>query len=137
MKNPLTIKKACWVLTTALMSHSASAVWEEIEKFEDGMLVYVDSTSAHRSGDIAFIEHLVRWGEPQVEPGFSPYLSTIVRTSYDCIGKREKYLSSISYGGPMGNGVKVTFDDNAAEVWYSISDASMEEKLWKVACNAK
>ena len=131
------IKKICWVLITALLSLSALAGWDEIEKFEDGMLVYVDRASARRSGDTAFVEHLVRWGEPQEEPGFPPYLSTIVRTTYNCIEKREKYLSSISYAGSMGNGVQVTSDNNAAEVWYSISDASMEEKLWEVACSVK
>jgi len=127
------------VLALSLLMFSAAghAEWSEIEKFEDGMLVFVDSGSAKRAGDTARVTHLVRWAEPQREPGQPPYLSTKVLTEYDCPGKREKYLSSISYAGEMGNGARIAVDDNEAEGWYSISESSMEEKLWKVACKSR
>lgn len=125
---------------TALMlmaSPLAHAQWTEIHTFEDGMRVYVDSASARRDGDTGQLKHLVRWAEPQSDEGVPPYRSTLVRTEYDCAGKREKYLGSVSYSGPMADGPKVLADDNAAETWYSISDGSMEEKLWKTACKIK
>lgn len=118
-----------------LLNASAQAEWIEIEKFEDGMRVYVDPATARRTGDTGQVLHLVRWGEPQQEPGFPAYLSTIVRTTYDCIGKREKYMESSSYAGAMGNGAKVVSDNNEVQSWYSISEASMEDKLWKIACS--
>ena len=124
-------------LALGLLSQVASAEWLEIEKFEDGMRVYVDKASALREGDLAQVSHLVRWAEPQEEPGQPAYQSTVVRTRYDCVNKREKYLSSLSFSGPMANGIKVGADGQAVENWYSISDASMEEKLWKIACGAK
>ena len=37
----------------------------------------------------------------------------------------------------MGDGAKVVEDDDEAEAWYSISEASMEDKLWKIACAAR
>ena len=52
---------------------------------------------------MAEILHLVRWAEPQVDPGLPPYLSTVVRTAYDCTGKKERYLASTSYAGNLGN----------------------------------
>jgi len=112
----------------------AYADWAEIERFEDNTRVYVDKKTAQRDGDIAQVLHLVRWGEPQVDPGQPPYRSTIVRTAYDCARKHEKYLASTSFAGSMGDGAEVVADEDAAESWYSISNDSMEEKLWKTAC---
>jgi hypothetical protein len=132
-----TTKRFALLFVLAALSNGVRAEWVEIEKFEDGMRVFVDKATARRTGDTAQVLHLVRWGEPQVEEGFPPYLSTVVRTAYDCTGKREKYLDSTSYAGSMGTGARVTSDENAEETWYSISDSSMEEKLWKIACGLR
>lgn len=133
------MKKTPRLLTVAallILCSAAYADWAEVERFEDDTRIYVDRTTARRDGDLAEVLHLVRWGEPQIDPGQPPYLSTVVRTAYDCANKREKYLASASYAGAMGNGAKVVSDDEEAEKWYSISDGSMEEKLWKLACGA-
>jgi len=127
-------KRFALALALALLNGAALAEWVEIEKFEDGIRVFVERSSLRRSGDTAQLEHLVRWSEPQRDEGLPPYLSTTVRTVYDCIVKREKYLSSTSYAGAMGNGAEVVADDNEAQGWYSISESSMEDKLWKIAC---
>jgi hypothetical protein len=129
-----TRKRFALSLALALLNGAALAEWVEIERFEDGIRVFVDRTSLRRSGDTAQLEHLVRWSEPQRDEGLPVYLSTTVRTAYDCIGKLEKYLSSTSYAGAMGNGAEVVADDNEAQGWYSISESSMEDKLWKIAC---
>lgn len=120
----------------SFVSAVAAAEWSKIDQFEDDTIVYVDRQTVRRQGDIAEVLHLVRWGEPQEDPGQPPYLSTAVRTAYDCVNKRERYLASTSYAGAMGNGATVVSDDQEAEKWYSISDDSMEEKLWKIACGA-
>ena len=122
-----------WLLLGGF-SAPACADWVEIAQFDDGMRVYVDKDSVRREGENAELRHLVRWGEPQEDPGQAAYRSTIVLTRYDCVGKREKYLSSLSYAGPMGDGIKVAADGHEVEGWYSISGDSMEEKLWETAC---
>lgn len=132
-----TTKRWALTLLLALASARALAEWTEIQKFDDGMRVYVDRATVRRTGDTAQLLHLVRWGEPQLEPGSPNYLSTIVRSAYDCIGKREKYLASTSYTGTMGNGNKVISDEDEVENWYSISEASLEDKLWQVACGLR
>ena len=132
-----TTKRIALTLSLAALCGAAQAEWVEIQKFEDGMRVFVDKATVRRNGDTAQILHLVRWGEPQEEKGIYPYQSTIVRTSYDCIGKHEKYLGSTSYAEPMGSGAKVAYDEDEAESWYLISEGSMEEKLWKIACLAR
>ena len=124
-------------LVLAALSSNAFGAWQEIEKFEDGMQIFVDQSTAHRTGDLAEVHHLVRWSEPQLEPDSPPYRSTVVKTAYDCVAKRERYLASTSYAGTMGDGAKVIEDDDEAEAWYSISEASMEDKLWKIACAAR
>lgn len=115
----------------------AHADWSEIDRFEDGMRIYVDRASAKRTGDIAEGLHLVRWAEPQSEPGQPDYLSTVVHTRYDCAGKREQYQASESFAGPMGNGKRIVADEDRAETWDSISEGSMEEKLWRAACSPR
>ena len=130
-------KRILLVLALSLAGGAAHAEWTELQKFDDGMRVYVDKASARRNGELAQVTLLVRWGEPQVDPDTPPYRSTIVRTAYDCVAKRERYLGSKSYAGTMGDGAKVVEDDDEAEAWYSISESSMEDKLWKVACAAR
>ena len=121
-------------LVLAATSRCVLAEWIEIEKFDDGMLIYVDAATVRRNGDTAEVVHLVRWAEPQQDSGLPAYSSTAVRTAYDCRNKGERYLASTSYAGGMGSGAVVIADDNEAPGWYSISDSSMEDKLWKIAC---
>ena len=137
MKIPL-LNIVCRIAVVGLLLSSfmpfARAEWREIERFEDGMRIYADRAGVQREGDVAHLSHLVRWGEPQEEPGQPAYLSTLVRMRYDCAGKREKYLSSLSFSGAMGDGIKVAADGHEAERWDPVSSGSMEEKLWKIAC---
>ena len=121
-------------LALVMLSAVAHAEWQEIARFEDNTRIYVDRKTVQRDGTIAQALHLVRWGEPQADPGLPPYLSTVVRTVYDCTGKKERYLASTSYTGNLGNGATVVADEDEAEGWSSISEDSMEEKIWRVAC---
>ena len=121
----------------AILPRFAFAEWAEIAVFDDGMHVFVNAATIERDGDIAVVSHLVRWGEAQKSDEDAVYRSTIVRTRYDCAQKLERYLGSTSYAGPMGNGDVVVSDEDEAEKWYTISDGSMEEKLWSVACQRK
>lgn len=120
----------------AALNSAAQAEWTEIGRFEDGMRVYADRASIRRAGDGGHAEllHLVRWAEPQQDEGLPPYRSTVVRTLYDCQDKHERYLESTSFSGPLGDGDAVVADENAVDGWYSISPASLEDKLWTIAC---
>ena len=127
-----------WLATLfAILPLTAFADWNEISSFDDGMRVFVNTGTVERIDEIAVVSHLVRWGEPQKSDEEAVYLSTIVRTRYDCAKKLERYLGSVSYAGPMGNGDVVVSDENEADKWYTISDGSMEEKLWSVACQSE
>lgn len=127
-----------WLATLfAMLPLIAFADWNEISSFDDGMRVFVNTGTVERIDEIAVVSHLVRWGEPQKSDEEAVYRSTIVRTRYDCAQKLERYLGSVSYAGPMGNGDVVISDENEADKWYTISDGSMEEKLWSVACQSE
>ena len=39
------------------------------------------SYEAALAGGFAQVRHLVRWSEPQIDPGQPPYRSTVVRTA--------------------------------------------------------
>ena len=127
-----------WLATLfAILPLTAFAEWNEISSFDDGMRVFVNTGTVERIDEIAVVSHLVRWGEPQKSDEEAVYRSTIVRTRYDCANKLERYLGSVSYAGPMGNGDVVISDEDEADKWYTISDGSMEEKLWSVACQSE
>ena len=127
-----------WLATLfAILPLTAFADWNEISSFDDGMRVFVNTGTVERIDEIAVVSHLVRWGEPQKSDEEAVYRSTIVRTRYDCANKLERYLGSVSYAGPMGNGDVVISDEDEADKWYTISDGSMEEKLWSVACRSE
>ena len=127
-----------WLATLfAMLPLTAFADWNEISSFDDGMRVFVNTGTVERIDEIAVVSHLVRWGEPQKSDEEAVYLSTIVRTRYDCANKLERYLGSVSYAGPMGNGDVVISDEDEADKWYTISDGSMEEELWSVACQSE
>ena len=127
-----------WLATLfAMLPLIAFADWNEISSFDDGMRVFVNTGTVERIDEIAVVSHLVRWGEPQKSDEEAVYRSTIVRTRYDCANKLERYLGSVSYAGPMGNGDVVISDEDEADKWYTISDGSMEEKLWSVACQSE
>lgn len=132
-----TIRRLGLFTLLATIPSLAFAEWSEIAVFDDGMRVFVNAATVERSDDIAIVSHLVRWGEPQNGDEEAVYLSTIVRTRYDCAQKLERYLGSTSYAGPMGNGDVVISDEDEADKWYTISDGSMEEKLWSVACRSE
>lgn len=127
--------KLALALLLVVSNTGALAEWTAVEKFEDNTEVFADPTSAQRSGDLAQLRHLVRWGEPQADDGYPPYRSTVVRMAYDCRTRKEKYLASISYAGATGDGERIVSDENEAESWTGVSDASMEEKLWTIACD--
>ncbi len=127
-----------WLATLfAILPLTAFADWNEISSFDDGMRVFVNTATVERIDDIAVVSHLVRWGEPQKSDEDAVYRSTIVRTRYDCAKKLERYLGSTSYAGPMGNGDVVISDEDEADKWYTISEGSMEERLWSVACQSE
>ena len=127
-----------WLATLfAILPLTAFADWNEISSFDDGMHVLVNAATVERIDEIAVVSHLVRWGEAQKSDEEAVYRSTIVRTRYDCANKLERYLGSVSYAGPMGNGDVVISDEDEADKWYTISDGSMEEKLWSVACQSE
>lgn len=126
------------ILLAAPLATSAEQV--EIARFEDNTRVYADARQSQRSSALALLTHLVRWGEAQQDGELPAYRSTRVFMEYDCAGKRERYLGSASYAGPAGDGALVTADGTAAgegapaTPWDSISEASMEEALWRLAC---
>lgn len=127
-----------WLATLlAILPLPAFCDWNEISSFDDGMRVFVNGTTVERIDDIAVVSHLVRWGEPQKSDEEAVYRSTIVRTRYDCAKKLERYLGSTSYAGPMGNGDVVISDEDEADKWYTISEGSMEERLWSIACQSE
>lgn len=116
---------------------AAHADWIEITLYDDGTRVFAEPASVGKGADAdtAELTHLVRWAAPQQDDGLPAYRSTVVRSAYHCGEKLERYLSSKSYAGSMGDGPRVQIDETAAERWTTISAASMEEKLWAIACH--
>ena len=61
---------SCGFLAAAL-TLPAHAAWREIERFGDGVRIYVDDAAAvQRDDNQAILRHLVRWNAPQNEEVF-------------------------------------------------------------------
>ena len=142
------IRQASCGFLAAALALPAHAAWREIERFEDGVRIYVDDAAAvQRDDNQAILRHLVRWNEPQndevsdaeIREGVAlpVYLSTLVQTQYDCRSRLFKYLSSWFFAAVMSDGVRVTADEDAAGRREPASDGSMKEKLWEIACAIK
>ena len=128
------LRPVLFAVCAVCLAGPALAAWEEIERFEDGMRVYVRRDSLQLDGEVGVLEHLVRWPEPQTGEDHPPYRSTVVRAAYHCTQKLERYLGSRAVAGVLGDGDVILEDREEAQVWYRVSDDAMEGKLWRIAC---
>ena len=117
----------------------AASQWQELYRFEEGIVAYVDPASRVADGDIVSLHTLINWHLPQEDEDGQSYRSTLMYTAYDCADRsemKEKFLSARDYEKPMGEGREINVRDDET-VWYAVSPDSMEAALWQIACMPK
>lgn len=115
-----------------LISTSASAQWQslgenEIEK------AYVDATDIQKSRhDTVKMWSMFDLISPR-NIGDMRYLSMKIQREYACREKKTRIISRSAYAEHMGIG-NMIYSSNTHDKWAAIQPDSVEEALWKIAC---
>ena len=135
--------KKVLVLLLLMVSTSVFAEWTPVDGSKDGdMTVYIDFGTIKRKGnkvkmwklyDFKTVKKLAvkKLGEND------RYLSGVFYTEYDCEEETGRMLDLYLYSGNMRQGDIVYSHKNIKEEAESIIPQSIEESLFKIACDKK
>ena len=120
----------------ALGSGLANAEWVLASgNDETGLLVYIDSDSIRRNGNLAKMWQLYDYKTVQTVAGDS-LLSMKRFNEYDCAEERTRTLGYTWFSGNMGSG-KVVFSTSEVQQWEPVGSRTINHTLWKAACDRK
>ena len=114
----------------------AQAEWVDIGgKVGQGLTVYFDPDTVHRSGDVVTLWALFDYKTIQSIVG-GPWLSSKAQRQFDCVKNRVRLLGYMTFTGNMGTGDPV-FSNSQESKWEPIAPDSMDRNLLDVACSKK
>jgi len=127
-----------WSLITVLLLSvgPVCAEWVEVVANDEvGMTVYVDPDTIHTEGNLVKVWTLFDYKTIQTIVG-GPWLSSKTQRQFDCVEERVRVLGFITFSGNMGSGEAVNSNSDEQQ-WRPIEAGSVDQALWKVACNKK
>ena len=118
------------------MSTNVMAEWTALKwTHEDGGLtLYVDYTTVRKKDNIVKMLSLVDF--EVTEKGEVDLFSSRAQNEYDCKEKKIRQLFYALYSDSMGKG-KMEHSNSEHLKWLPVRPGSMEEAMWKVACDKK
>ena len=118
------------------MSTNVMAEWTALKwTHEDGGLtLYVDYTTIRKKDNIIKMLSLVDF--EVTEKGEVDLFSSRAQNEYDCKEKKIRQLFYALYSDSMGKG-KMEHSNSEHLKWLPVRPRSMEEAMWKVACDQK
>jgi hypothetical protein len=118
------------------MSTNVMAEWTALKwTHEDGGLtLYVDYTTVRKKDNIVKMLSLVDF--EVTEKGEVDLFSSRAQNEYDCKEKKIRQLFYALYSDSMGKG-KMEHSNSEHLKWLPVRPGSMEEAMWKVACDQK
>ena len=118
------------------MSTNVMAEWTALKwSHEDGGLtLYVDYTTVRKKDSIVKMLSLVDF--EVTEKGEVDLFSSRAQNEYDCKEKKMRQLFYALYSDSMGKG-KMEHSNSEHLKWLPVRPGSMEEAMWKVACDQK
>jgi hypothetical protein len=130
-------KKPLITLMLALVSSSAVAAWTAVGG-SNILTAYVDYGTIRKAGK----NKVKMWGlhdlktmQHSASSGVA-FLSSKHQDEYDCKEEQMRALSFYWFSENMGGG-KVVFFNDYPDTWSPVQPGSIEEILFKVACNKK
>jgi len=123
------------LLTLQVSSGPAYAEWMSLGESDSGTIVYADSATMRREGDLVKMSVLFDFKTIQTKADVS-YLSAKAQMEYDCAEQRFEGLTVLYFSGNMGNG-KLLDRSSGKNRWLRISPGSLDHALWKLACGKK
>jgi len=136
-KLPLISSSCFWLLITLLLlcSGPAYAEWMSLGTSDSGTTVYADPVTIRREGDLVKMVVLFDFKTKQTKADVS-FLSAKAQMEYDCVGQRFEGLAVTYFSGNMGNGNLLDRSSGKGK-WIRISRDSLDQALWKLACDKK
>ena len=130
------MRKLLLVLMLTFMSTNVMAEWTALKwPHEDGGLtLYVDYTTVRKKDNVVKMLSLVDF--EVTEKGEVDLFSSRAQNEYDCKEKKIRQLFYALYSDSMGKG-KMEHSNSEHLKWLPVRPGSMEEAMWKVACDQK
>ena len=135
-KQRLACRLGFWLLFTIIMLGSGPVYAEWVLTSGDdevGLKVYVDPESIRRKGNLAKMWQLYDYKTVQTVAGDS-LLSFQRHNEYNCAEPRSRMLAYTWFSSNMGRG-RVVYKTTEEQQWERIISGSIDQTLWKVACN--
>lgn len=124
------------MLLLLLICTNVMAAWIELKDIHiDGITVYVDIGKIHNRGsNVAKMQHVINYKNKEISSNGVEYLSIKELVEYNCEEEHYRVLASSMHSEPMGEGKVVGFSSDAKH-WEPVEFETLEESLWKVACD--
>lgn len=129
------MRKAIAILLLAAASGSASAdfaKWEMVDR-TDAFVVYADTATIRKSGDIAQMWDLSDGKTDQALAMVKNARSLKIERAYDCARQQLRVLYISWYSENMGEGKIVGSNSNSGP-WKLVLLGTIGERLWTIAC---
>jgi len=104
---------------------------------EDGIYsAYGDPDTIRRVDGKVRMQGLYDFPHGDFTPDGRVVQSTRVTREYDCEGRRVRLLGHVDHAGRMSAGAAVGIGTEPSR-WESVTEASMDERFWNMACRAR
>jgi len=123
------------LFTLLVSSGPAYADWMSLGTSDSGTTVYADLATLRREGDLVKMLVLFDFKTTQTKADVS-FLSAKAQMEYDCAEQRYEGLAVTYFSGNMGNGQLVDRSSGKGKR-LRVSPDSLDQALWKLACDKK
>ena len=123
------------LFTLLVSSGPAYADWMSLGTSDSGTTVYADLATLHREGDLVKMLVLFDFKTAQTKADVS-FLSAKAQMEYDCAEQRYEGLAVTYFSGNMGNGQLLDRSSGKGKR-LRVSPDSLDQALWKLACDKK
>ncbi len=129
------MKKVLLALTMTLAAATAHAQWKPVDFADTGVKLYVDPSTAEKSGPrMTLLWHVADYATPQDRDG-KAFKSIKFRNEYDCDKGMVRDMLRSWHKEPMGNGI-VVYWNHGPWPWTTPEPGSIDETLLRAACKS-
>ncbi|MGZ8984616.1 MAG: surface-adhesin E family protein [Methylotenera sp.] len=128
--------KKITIIILSLMCTNVMAAWTKLETTHDARVtVYADIGKIRNKGtNRVKMRHLINFQNKDITSSGHAYQSVKALVEYNCEEEHYRVLASSMHTGTMGTGEVVNFISDAKH-WEPVEYNTLEEMLWKVACD--
>lgn len=123
------------LFTLLVSSGPAYADWMSLGASDSGTTVYADLATLRREGNLVKMLVLFDFKTTQTKADVS-FLSAKAQMEYDCAEQRYEGLAVTYFSGNMGNGQLLDRSSGKGKR-LRVSPDSLDQALWKLACDKK